>query len=435
MANEGVKDSNGSQFFFTLGPTPELQGVNTMFGRVEGDTIYNLMKMAEAGEMEEEGSERPMYPTKVTGAEVVANPFEDVVARVREAPRVKGEGEAEGEGKGVRKRKKGVAGKNVLSFGGGEEEGEEMVEPVRKKKKTKANPMVISVGVEEVEDSTVPATAKEKKKKKGVEKPAQRRRSPSRTPDSESDATPPPKPVPSPSTKKPAAKSPSPSPSTSPEPLKTTKPTTTTLAQTNAEIASLKASMKRSNTSTLPSAPSEPPKNALEAMIPASSTRGRKRGKVKDERGALDIFRAFKQRLDDIPAVDSERGAEKPAPAEEAETNGHATAPENAEEDEEAGLCDLHFIAHCQSCKNWDDHHDQDAVDADREGEGEEWMAHQLSFAKDTLGKDLEWKRKMAEIEVIDPREKAKVIKEEGRKEKKERGGKERERVGDKGRV
>ena len=34
MANTGKKDDNGSQFFFTLAATPELQEKNTMFGRV-----------------------------------------------------------------------------------------------------------------------------------------------------------------------------------------------------------------------------------------------------------------------------------------------------------------------------------------------------------------------------------------------------------------
>ena len=68
MANEGP-NSNGSQFFFTLDQTPELQGKNTMFGRIEGDTIYNLMKMTDKDLVGlEEGSERPLYPTKVTGA-------------------------------------------------------------------------------------------------------------------------------------------------------------------------------------------------------------------------------------------------------------------------------------------------------------------------------------------------------------------------------
>ncbi|KAK3077466.1 hypothetical protein LTS18_010186 [Coniosporium uncinatum] len=34
MANGGGRGDNGSQFFLTLGPTPELQGKHTMFGRV-----------------------------------------------------------------------------------------------------------------------------------------------------------------------------------------------------------------------------------------------------------------------------------------------------------------------------------------------------------------------------------------------------------------
>ena len=398
MANEG-KDSNGSQFFLTLGKTEELQGKHTMFGRIEsGDTIYNLMKAGEAELVEGEGSERPLYPTKITGAEVLVNPFEDMVARVKEAPRTK----AEDGKKEVKKRKK-PAGKNVLSFGG-EEGEEELAAPVLKK--AKANPKLVSAGIEEPEnmnDTAMPAAPKESK----AEKP-RRRKSPSPVQLAQREEVVPKKSAPS---KLPVERS----PSSSPEPEQITK-TSNLLEKTNAEIAALKASMKRKVDVTPKQ--EEKPKNALEAMIPTTSTRGRKRGKATDEKGAFDVFKAFKQRLDGLPESEAHVDRDKSPP-----TNGHNPKPTTAEadagaEDEEASLCDLHFIANCQSCKSWDDHAKPDA-DAEADGEDDAaWMAHTLTFAKDTLGKDLEWRRKMEEIEVIDPREKEKAIMEERKKGK-----------------
>lgn len=44
MANAG-KDDNSSQFFFTLAPTPDLQNKHTIFGKVTGETIYNMIKL------------------------------------------------------------------------------------------------------------------------------------------------------------------------------------------------------------------------------------------------------------------------------------------------------------------------------------------------------------------------------------------------------
>ena len=46
--------------------------------QVVGDTIFNLLRM---GEAETDANERPLYPTKVIGAEVIANPFDDIEPR------------------------------------------------------------------------------------------------------------------------------------------------------------------------------------------------------------------------------------------------------------------------------------------------------------------------------------------------------------------
>lgn len=395
MANEGP-DSNGSQFFLTLGETSELTGKNTMFGRIEGDTIYNLMKMADAEMGEEEGSERPLYPTKITGAEVLVNPFEDMVVRAREAPRSLGQ-----EGKKEVKKRKKPAGKNILSFGGGDE-GEEEVKPVLKKAKVNPKLVVVEEETEVVKEKPAPKKRKEQKRhaeEEDVEEPAA--------------------PI-----SKPAAKQPDAEPEDDmdidSEPEQDDSKRNRKLDTTNAEIAALKASMKRSIDPQFKE--KEKPKSALEAMIPETSTRGRKRGKAADERGAIDLFKAFKQRLETLLVDDEEEIPTAKPVAEVPAINGNNG--DDAEDDEEAELCDLHFIANCQSCKSWDE---GDKPDGEANGDGEDdpgWMAHKLSFAKDTLGKDLEWKRKMEEIEVIDPREKARTIKEESKRNK----GKERKR-------
>jgi peptidyl-prolyl cis-trans isomerase SDCCAG10 len=84
------------------------------------------------------------------------------------------------------------------------------------------------------------------------------------------------------------------------------------------------------------------------------------------------------------------------------------TSGSRAAADEEEIPCDLHFVMGCQSCTAWD-RQDEEESDDDTG-----WMGHALSFAKDRLGKDLEWKRKNEEeLVVIDPLEKAKEFKAE----------------------
>ncbi|RMY61208.1 hypothetical protein D0863_11351 [Hortaea werneckii] len=443
MANEG-KDSNGSQFFLTLAATPELQGRHTMFGRIEGDTIFNLMKMAEAEMEEGADSERPLYLTRVTGAEILVNPFEDMVPRVKEAPRTKDDEERKEGARGVKKRKK-PAGKNVLSFAGGDEdgEGEEEVKPV--KKKSKANPKLVSVGEEQPEElnnTKVPDAPPVKERKKQLP----------RAPEPEEEVVPDvmedsrAQPIPA---RKPTEDAPDEDKDDDDEnsdddndrQRHRQRQQKSALDTTNAEIAALKASMKRT-VDTGPKEQHEKPKSALESMIPSTSTRGRKRGKVGDEKGAMDLFKQFKSKLEVLPAEKSNESKPAGLGAEDRSNDtgdpdhdgqgedggrsesatkppGTANGKPSDPTDEEEVLCDLHFIANCQSCKAWIDDDDPTAPNGEG-GDGNtldddndpssSWMAHSLTFAKDTLGKDLEWKRKMEEIEIIDPREKAREL-------------------------
>ncbi|XP_073836105.1 spliceosome-associated protein CWC27 homolog isoform X2 [Musca autumnalis] len=111
MANSD-KDDNGSQFFFTMGPTPELQNKNTLFGKVTGDTIFNMLKLEE-GEVDH--NERPMYPHKILKAEILKNPFDDIVPRELKKEVKKDK---------KKKKEKGVKNFGLLSFGEEAEEDE-----------------------------------------------------------------------------------------------------------------------------------------------------------------------------------------------------------------------------------------------------------------------------------------------------------------------
>jgi len=383
MANEGP-DTNGSQFFITLGDTPELQGKNTLFGRVEGDTIYNVAKM---GEAEVGENDRPVYPTRVTSVEVLVNPFKDMVKRVRTAPIVQQQ-------KPVDKKKKRKAGKQLLSFGADEGDGEDL-QPVVKKAKFDTR---IVMDTQDAAPEPKPKQASGEAKKK-VSKPISVEYSPE------------PSPEPAKSLPNRAAKPDIRDISSSPEPEPVQK-VSSLLDRTNAQIAELKASMKRN----VQAAPvKEKKKSVLETMIPRTSVRGRKRHpgeSAPPDPRTLGILNAFKSKLDQAPP---EKDVPKPEPilAEEKK--------DQAEDDEEAALCDLHFIANCQSCQKWD---------AQGEGENEDddddigWMSHALSFKEDKLGKDLSYRKKAEdELVVIDPREKARTLKEEKRAQREAKAG------------
>ncbi|KAH6623040.1 cyclophilin-like domain-containing protein [Chaetomium tenue] len=381
MANEGVPNSNGSQFFFTLGKSEELTNKNTVFGRVAGDTIYNLAKMGEAEVAE--GTERPLYQMKIVRIEILINPFDDMKRRERKVrQQVPQPAPAE------KKQKKRKGGKQLLSFG--DEEGD--VEDLPIAKKAKFDTRIVMDLDEEPAQKAIPVRASVKKEKKALNKEAQESEKRPASPRKGSEAPEPdlvskPKP-PQPKTYD--------SERSSPEAVE--PPKKSLLERTNEEIAAVKASMKR----TIHAEPvKEKMKSSLELMVPETSTRGRKRRpgatSTREEQEALAFLTAFRSKLEQAPA---EKKTSQPLIAEPGE---------EGTQDEEAEVCDLHFIANCQSCKAWDK---EDQEESDDEG----WMSHTLSFAADKLGKDLSYRKKAEEeLVVIDPLEKAKTLKEDKR--------------------
>ncbi|KXJ86674.1 hypothetical protein Micbo1qcDRAFT_168149, partial [Microdochium bolleyi] len=423
MANDGRPNSNSSQFFFTLEKAEELNNRNTVFGRIVGDTIYNLARMGEAEVAE--GSERPLYPIKITGVEILVNPFEDMKRSdraVRSA--VKAPAEA-GQQKKVKKSSK--AGKKLLSFGDDEAEAENM--PVFKKPKFDSRVVAPAPAGEEEDE---PRIAKTKKKSKDSKSAKAERSPPQQAPtEAEDDATVK-KAVPETKSKPTRPTYDSDEESVSPEPEAKKK---SALDSVNEEIAALKASMKRD---TQTDSAKETKKTPLEKMIPETSTRGRKRRRAGDGTmtdADMEIFEAFRSKLGQAHFDDDPKnaGRSRPDPSQDGTgvpSRGQDDGNNNSGEaalDEEAELCDLHFIANCQSCKSWDD---KDAAagagsgDDDGDDNDPSWISHRLTFAADKLGKDLSYRKKAEEqLVVIDPREKARTLKEEKRAKRSAQAG------------
>uniref|UniRef100_A0A672GEZ0 Spliceosome-associated protein CWC27 homolog n=1 Tax=Salarias fasciatus TaxID=181472 RepID=A0A672GEZ0_SALFA len=121
MANAGPHD-NGSQFFFTLGRADELNNKHTIFGKVTGDTVYNMLRLAE---VECDHDERPLKPHKIRTAEVLHCPFDDI--EPRETKKSKKEKDKEEAKKSQSKATKNFS---LLSFGEEAEEEEEVATQV-----------------------------------------------------------------------------------------------------------------------------------------------------------------------------------------------------------------------------------------------------------------------------------------------------------------
>lgn len=155
MANAGPHD-NGSQFFFTLGRADELNNKHTIFAKVTGDTVYNMLRLAE---VECNSEERPLNPHKIRTTEVLHSPFDDIIPR--ESKKSKKDKDKEEAKKAQSKATKNFS---LLSFGEEAEEDEEMVNQVSQtlKGKSKSSHDLLK---DDPRLSAVPAVNKKKKRK------------------------------------------------------------------------------------------------------------------------------------------------------------------------------------------------------------------------------------------------------------------------------
>jgi len=120
MANANEVDANASQFFLTLDSCEWLNKKHTIFGKVVGQTMFNLLRM---GDVDVGLNDRPVDPPRLERVSVLNNPFEDIVPRVGVGSGA--EASVESEAAKRKKKRKKVNDRSLLSFG----DEEEVVEP------------------------------------------------------------------------------------------------------------------------------------------------------------------------------------------------------------------------------------------------------------------------------------------------------------------
>ena len=80
MANKNTPHSNNSQFFITLDKCSWLDKKHTIFGKVVGDTYYNVLNISELSTFKGDCPDLE-NPPKVLKCEVIINPFPDIFPR------------------------------------------------------------------------------------------------------------------------------------------------------------------------------------------------------------------------------------------------------------------------------------------------------------------------------------------------------------------
>jgi len=377
MANSGAKDDNGSQFFITLGPTPELERKNTLFGRVAvGDTIFNALRI---GDMEVDKLDRPLHPPRIITIEVTENPFTDIVPRstAEEREEIQRQLEAERQKAVVKKAKK--RNKTLLSFDDDEGESGPVIKP-----KIKSIYDLDDPAPAPAPQKAIPKTTTAPSVKTTPKVPTARE-----TIDLTASSAPPPNAIP-------IVVNDSPSPP--PPPLRPPPP----VESVEDQIAALKSQLKGLKNKRPPSEekelePSKRGKKFIESeiskyMASGKVILGKRSRKTRREDDTLSKLSNFQMKLFGAPVA--------------AETKP-------VQDDTEAEVCELHNVPGCMSC--FDRFGEQPDVD-----DPKSLWGHKLVFSKDLFGKDekFRFERQGEDLEVIDPRERAQAFAEQERRER-----------------
>ncbi|ETO15269.1 peptidyl-prolyl cis-trans isomerase cyclophilin-type family protein [Reticulomyxa filosa] len=138
-ANDGESpNSNQSQFFITLDRCEWLNRKHTIFGKVTGNTIFNLLKFNDleidtTSNAEDGEQSRPLQPPKIVSCEILLNPFDDIVPRTLPKHIQMQQKQKELQLKEQKERREvAIKDSNLLSFG--EEESGHVIQKKKKKR-------------------------------------------------------------------------------------------------------------------------------------------------------------------------------------------------------------------------------------------------------------------------------------------------------------